>query len=799
MLKNYLTIAWRNLTKHKLYSAINIVGLSIGMAACVVIALFVYYERSFDRMHSKNIYRLNEVQKYPGMLSAQKVALSMFPMGPSLKNEFPEILNYTRVHWQDDFQMTFGEKRIYYKHTYYVDTSFLSIFDFPLVKGNRLEVLKKPNSAVLTESGAKKLFGSADPIGKTITHYSGDTVSFTVTGIMKDIPDNSQFQFEALFSFSSVFNPDWMNNWGGNWLNTYFELAPGTNVTAMTKKFPAYLKKHMAQGDQWKFYELFLLPLQDVHSNSADIGLDYLNYQKFDKNYTNIFVIIALIVLSIACINFMNLSTARSSERAKEVGIRKSIGAQRFQLGIQFLGETVLLSLIALMLATVLVFLVLPYIENLSQRNLQPLLFEHSGILLSILIGSILVGIVSGIYPAIYLSSFQPSKVLKGGAVTTNKKANFRNILVVGQFVSAIFLIISTIFVFRQLDFMQKKDPGFVRDHMITLTLDDITYRKYDLLKTQLSASPLVAGVTACRDQLGGHLDQTGVEFKGDGPTRQLSTTILMVDPDYMQVYKLKLAYGRDFSHEKQANGREYILNERLASELLKDNPKADMASLIGKQFGFDSLGRIVGIAKDFNFNSLHYKIETIFLYNQKEWGFGTLSVKVNGDKADQALALIQKVWQENFPGHPLQYQFLDDHFKEVYRTDSQITQMVGILAFLAILISCLGLFGLASYSAERRIKEIGVRKVLGASMTSIVALLSKHFVKLVIIANAIAWPLAWYSVNRWMQDYAYRLEMSWWVFVLSGVAALAIALITVSFLAMKAAAANPVESLRSE
>jgi putative ABC transport system permease protein len=800
MLKNYIVIAWRNLSKHKLYTTINIVGLAIGMAACVVITLFVFYERSFDRMHTKNIYRLNEVQKWPGMLSPQKVALSMFPMGPTLKEDFPEVKNYTRVNWNDDYQMTFGEKRIYFKHTYFVDTSFLSIFDFPLVKGNRLQVLQKPNSAVLTESAAAKLFGYADPIGKTITHYAGDTASFTVTGIIKDIPDNSQLQFDALFSFNSIYKPDWMNNWGGNWLNTYLELAPGTNVAAMTKKFPAYLKKHMTRdNDGWKGYELFLLPLQDVHSNSADIGLDYLNFQKFDKNYTNIFMIIALIVLSIACINFMNLSTARSSERAKEVGIRKSIGAQRFQLGLQFLGETILLSLIALILAAVFVFLVLPYIENLSQRNLKPIFLQHPAIIVSIFIGSIIVGIISGIYPAIYLSSFQPSKVLKGGAVSVSKKANFRNILVVGQFVSAIFLIIATIFVFRQLNYMQQKDPGYVRDNMITISLDDITYRKYDLLKTELSASPYVSGVTACRDQLGGHLDQTGVQFKGDGPKQQISTTILMVDPDYMNVYKMKLAYGRDFSHEKQANGTEYILNERLAHELLKDKPKTDIGTLIGKQFGFDSTGKIVGIAKDFNFNSLHYKIETIFLYNQKEWGFGTLSVKVNGDKARQAIALVEKVWQDNFPGHPLQYQFLDDHFKEVYRTDAQITQMVGILAFLAILISCLGLFGLASYSAERRIKEIGVRKVLGASMSSIVTLLSKHFIKLVLIANAIAWPLAWYTVNRWMEDYAYRLPMSWWVFILSGVTALAIALITVSFLAMKAAAANPVESLRTE
>ena len=296
MLKNYLTTAWRNLSKHKLYTSINIVGLAIGMAAVVVITLFVYYERSFDRMHAKNIYRLNEVQKWQGMLSPQKVALSMFPMGPTLKEDFPEVKNYTRVNWNDDYQMTFGEKRIYYKHTYFVDTAFLAIFDFPLLKRKPLQVLQKPNSAVLTESGARKLFGDTDPIGKTITHYAGDTSTFTVTGIIKDIPDNSQLQFEALFSFNTIYKPDWMKNWGGNWLNTYLELAPGTNIAAMTKKFPAYLKKHMTRSDEWKYYELFLLPLRDVHSNSADIGLDYLNYQKFDKNYTNIFMIIALIV-----------------------------------------------------------------------------------------------------------------------------------------------------------------------------------------------------------------------------------------------------------------------------------------------------------------------------------------------------------------------------------------------------------------------------------------------------------------------------------------------------------------------
>jgi len=799
MIKNYFTIAWRNLSKHKLYSAINIVGLAIGMAACIVIMLFVYYERSFDNMHAKNIYRLNEVQKFPGMVQSQKVALSMFPMGQTLKNEFPEVRNFTRIRWNNNYQITAGEKRIFLPQVFAVDTSFLSLFDFPLLKGNRQTVLLKPNSMVLTESTARKLFGTADPIGKTITHFAGDTMSFTVTGIIKDVPSNSQLQFDAISSFSTFFQPWMTDNWGGNWLNTYLELAPHTDVAAMEKKFPAYLKKHMKDGEGWKYYELFLLPFRDVHANTADIGLDYINYQKFDKSYTNIFGIIALIVLAIACINFMNLSTARSSERAREVGIRKSIGAQRFQLGLQFLGETILLAMIAFLLAIVLVFAAVPFIENLSDRNLRPLIWEHPGLIAAMISGTIGVGLISGLYPAIYLSSFQPSKVLKGATISGNKKVNFRNILVVGQFVSAIFLIIATVFVFRQLNYMQHKDPGFIRDEVVTIPLDQISFKKYDLLKEELSASPLVSGVTASQDQLGSHLDQSGVEFRGDGPLRQLAVTQLIVDPDYLNLYQLKLAYGRNFSHEKQANGKEFIVNESLAKELLKDNPKAPLGSLIGKHFGFDSVGSIIGIARDFNFNSMHYKIETMFLVNQKEWGFNTMSVKINGRKTAEALAFIQSTWKNLYPDHPFGYQFLDDHFKEVYRTDAQITQMVGILAFLAILISCLGLFGLASYSAERRIKEIGVRKVLGASMASIVALLSRHFIKLVLIANAIAWPIAWLSISRWMQDYAYRVSISWWVFLLSGLLALIIALATVSLLAMKAAGANPVESLRTE
>lgn len=799
MLKNYFTSAWRNLQKNKAFAAINIAGLAIGMAVCIIILLFVFYERSFDNLHTKNIYRLNEVQKFEGMVASQKVALSMFPIGPTLKKEFPEITNFTRVRWTDKYQMTYGEKRIFFPQTYFVDSTFLQLFDFKLLKGDRKTVLQKPNSAVLTETGAEKIFGKEDPIGKTVTHYAGDTISFVVTGILEDIPENSQMQFDALFSFNSIYQPDWMNNWGGNWLNTYFELGPHANVAALEKKFPAFLKKYMAEGDNWKNYELFLLPIREVHSGATDIGLDYINHLKFDRKYTNIFFAIALVVMIIACINFMNLSTARSAERAREVGIRKSVGAYRWQLSLQFISESVILSGIALVFAMLIVKLLLPFVNNLSQRDLQLPLFSSWWVLFFIVAGTLLTGIISGLYPAAYLASFQPVKVLKGSVQTGKNKSLLRNVLVVTQFSSAIFLMIATIFAVRQLRYMQTRDPGFARDHVVTLPLDRVTFRKYDVLKQELSKSNYIRGVTASQDVLGSHLDQSGITFTGDGPRRELTSTRLIVDPGYLTLYKIPLLLGRNFSSEPPANGREYIINESLAKELLKDSSQKPMEFLLGKQFGFDSAGIIIGVAKDFNFNSLHHKIETMFMYNQKEWGFSNLSVKIDGSKQKEAIGFIQSVWEKNFPEHPFEYEFLDEHFAEVYRADTQVNTIVGVLTGLAIIISCLGLFGLASYSAERRVKEVGIRKVLGASVENIATMLSKDFLKYVLIAALIAWPVAWFGISRWLQDYAYRISITWWVFLAVVLIAMFIALITISFQAVKAAIANPVKSLRTE
>ncbi len=456
-----------------------------------------------------------------------------------------------------------------------------------------------------------------------------------------------------------------------------------------------------------------------------------------------------------------------------------------------------MLSLIALILAIGLVKLFLPYASQFSGRELSlPII---SWAVFYLVTGAILLGIISGIYPSIYLSSFKPVHVLKGTFQSGKNKSSLRNILVITQFTSAVFLIIATFFAVRQLGYMRRKDPGFSRDQVVTIPFSGRTDKKFDVLKQDLLANSLINGVTGAQDVLGSHLDQSGVVYFGDGPARHLTSTRLIVDPDYLKMYKIPVVLGRDFSNAKTANGKEYIVNESLAKELLKDNPKSPLSSVIGKHFGFDSAGTIVGVAKDFNFNTLHYKVETMFLYNQKDWGFSNMSVKINGSKSKEALAVIQSVWEKNLPGEPFEYQFLDDHFAEIYRADAQVSKIVGVLAGFAIFISCLGLFGLASYSAERRVKEIGIRKVLGSSIQGIVSLLSKDFLKLVLIANLIAWPLAWIAIFKWLQDFAYRIPISWWVFVATGMIALLIALITVSFQAIKAAVANPVKSLRTE
>lgn len=799
MLKNYLKIALRNIWKNKVFSAINMIGLSVGMAACIVIMLFVFYERSFDRMHSKNIYRLDEVQKFEGMVAPQKVALSMYPMGPSLKSEYPEVKNFTRIRPFKKVELTYDDKKVTLSEALWADPSFFEIFDYKLIQGRRGDVLKELNTVVLSQKSAERIFGESNPIGKSVVRYDRDTLTFKVTGIMENVPSNSHLRFEALFSFKTNDRPENMQNWGSNWLVTYLELGQDVNPADFQKKFPAFLKKHMKQ-DGWKFYELFLQPLADVHAKSMDVTHDYINAQKFDRTYTYIFSIIAVIVLVIACVNFMNLSTARSMGRAKEVGLRKAIGAQRIQLAGQFIGESVLLSFISLVLAVIQVKLVLPSIAEFSQRELDFAIFTNPLLLLTILSGTILIGIFSGLYPAAFLSSFEPIRVLKG--TLRIGKSSFRSALVIAQFTAAVFLIIATGFAVKQLQFMQEKDPGFAKEQVIIIPLNFRSEPKYQSLKQEFLSGSFVEFVTGSHQRLGNNFHQAGITYRGGGPDKKITSSQVVVDPDYLSLYKIKIIAGRNFKDEVADNGKTFIVNESLAKELVKDQPDLPIQSVVGKRFGFqgmDSLGTIVGVAKDFNFNSLHNKIETLCIFNQKDWGYSEMSVRIKGKDMKQALASMQTIWEKQVPGQDFDYTFLDEDFGRLYEADRQVIDIVGILAGLAIFVSCLGLFGLASYSAERRIKEIGVRKVLGASVAGIVGLLSKDFMKLVFVSIVIASPLAWWAVHQWLQDFAYRIEIQWWVFVLAAILAIAVALLTISFQSIKAALTDPVKSLRSE
>ncbi|MCC6372452.1 MAG: ABC transporter permease, partial [Bacteroidia bacterium] len=618
MIKNYLKLAIRNLLKNKIFTLINVIGLSLGIAVCISILLFVQFEKSFDTQHSKNIYRLDEVQSPEGMAASQKVALSMYPMASTLKSDFPEVKNYVRLHPYEMAGLAYNNKKVFFDNVFWSDPSFFQIFDYKLLRGNPTTVLTEPNSVVLTHESAAKLFGNEDPIGKLVTtHNRRDILLFKVTGVMENIAKNSHLQFNGLYSLNTLITPNdtnnWRGTWGGNWLITYLELADNTNIKQLEAKFPAYLKKYMGD-DIIKSYQLFLQPLKEVHSTSGEITHDYHNFQKFDKSYTNIFLTIGIIVLLIAGINFVNLSTAKSGNRAKEVGVRKSIGAQRSQLTFQFLIESTLVSFTAMLIALALVKLFLPLLNTLSGHELEFSVFKQPLLFLFIITGTFLIGLLSGVYPALYLSSLNAVKVLKGISLQGSGKSFSRNTLVVGQFACAAFLIITTIFVIQQLNFMRSKDAGFNKDEVVIISG---AYRSYAKLKTALEQCPLVKGVTGSSQSLGNNLHQTGFMFKGNGPQRELASSHVFVDKDFVSLYQIKFLAGKDFT--KEGSGREYIINETMAKELLKDEPKSKYESLIGKTYwcGEDSTGIIVGITTDFNFNTLHTKIETLTLVNQ--------------------------------------------------------------------------------------------------------------------------------------------------------------------------------------
>lgn len=799
MIRNYFLITLRNIRQSPLYAFINVFSLAIGLAACIAIFLFIRDERSFDAFHAKknNLYRLDEVQNFPGT-NLQNVALSMPGMGPNLQREYPEVMSYARFMCRPKQLMVKDDRRFLLPFVATVDSTFLDLFDFKVLHGDRATALDLPHSAMLTETTALKFFDSAEKaIGNSIT-FRGE--EFKVTGILADVPENSHMQFDALVSMTTITsqNKGFDDQWGGNFLNTYLLMHPETDIAQFEEKMPAFLRRHMDNPDINKFYVLFLQRLDEVHLGSTDIEHDYNNYRKFNGEYLGIFSIVGVLIIIIASLNFMNLTTARASHRWKEIGIRKSAGAKKMQLFTQFVFESIVLAVLALLLSLVIAAIAIPFVNLIIERRLSilSLLLDVPGVLY-LTIGTVLLGLATGIYPAFYMSSFSTSRVLKGGTSGSGRRSVFRNAFVVVQFGLAVAMIVSTLIVAQQLSFMENSDLGFNREQMMLVDMDREANDKFEVLRTELKRSPLILGVTASGQRLGENFHQSGFKVKSDTGVFNITPSNVNVDYEYLDVYGIQLKEGRKFSKDIPTDkDMAFIINETFAREL-------GLRETVGTPAGHgwyhnDSLGTIIGVVKDFNFNSLHYKVNTLQLSVHPGWGYDEMSVKIDGSRAEEAIAFVKSVWDEHIT-YPFDYSFLDEHFERLYRSDRQMSRVVTVMAGLAILISCMGLFGLAAINTARKTKEIGIRKVLGASEAQITVLLSRNFTLLIAISFVIASPVTYWLLARWLEGFAYRIEISPVYFVVGGVLALMIALITISYHTVRSARANPVESLRYE
>ncbi|MEL6558845.1 MAG: FtsX-like permease family protein [Bacteroidota bacterium] len=796
MVKNYLKSAWRNLVKHRGFSAINIFSLSIGMSACLIIFLFVKDERSFDAMHQKNIYRLCEIQSYPGT-NTQNVALSTPGMGPTIIEEFPEVQAYTRINPIGSQLVDTKGKKLKVDQGAAVDSTFFEIFDYPLVNGDRNTLLDGVNDAVLTESLAMNMYNDTNVIGESFI-LDGNT--YVVRGVMEDFPENSHIQYDLLISLSTIIQnrPDFNSYFGSNFVNTYLVINENANIKDMATRFPDYLVKASGNENYSDFMQIFLQPLNEVHLASTDIEHDYQNYRKFNGEYLGAFLLVGLFILLIASVNFMNLTTARASNRAKEIGVRKTIGALKKQLFYQFILESVMLSIMALAIAITLTIISLPLLNNLIDRELDLANMLMDPMISAVILSTtVLIGVLAGVYPALYLSSFKPVIILKGFK-TFEKKSIFRSSLVVLQFSLALGMIVSTLVVVQQLRYMKNKDIGFNKDHILLVELNSEASGKYRQIKEELQKRSNILGVTASGQRLGNNFHQWGFKAKVDTAIVGITPSNVHVDYNYLDVYDIKLKSGRKFSEDFTTdNGLAFIVNEAFAEELGFDEP-------LGQKVGHgwypdDSLGTIIGVTENFNFNSLHFKVNTLSMVVHEDWNYSEMSVKVNGANIQTAIAEVEDVYNQFVVDYPIEYEFLDKHFEELYKSDQQMSSVITIVAILSIIIGCMGLFGLASISIKRRIKEVGIRKVMGASGQQLMYLLSRNFALMILISFLIATPFTYIFMSGWLESFAFRTQINPLLFVGGGIMSLVIALATVSYHVLKAINANPVKALKYE
>ncbi|WP_286857133.1 MULTISPECIES: ABC transporter permease [Sphingobacterium] len=805
MIQNYIKIAWRNILKNRGYATINIIGLAIGLACCLLIVIYVQHELSYDKYHlnKDRIYRVVHDYKEVGSTSQQQI-WGNAPIGEALKADFPEIDKIVQFSGQTSILLKQGENRFQEENVFFMDSTAFDVFSWKVLAGNPHTALKNAYSVVLTESTAKKYFGNQNPIGKTIegglAAGRADAGLYTVTAVMADVPANSHFTFDALLSMSTFrkARPDVFEKEGWGYVDfyTYFLASKDFDPVKFNQKIPDFLKRHIpVQENANSRYNFHLEPMLQAYMHStAD------RQPGATGSYQNlyIFTIIGGFILLIACVNFMNLATSRSMERAKEVGVRKAIGANKSNLILQFMSESLALVFFSGLLAIVLVLAFLPFLEAFSGKHLTYSSLMNGTTWSIFLLATTVTGLLAASYPALILASFQPIKVLKGAFSSSKGGTLLRRGLVVFQFCLSIALIAGTVIVFSQLNQLQQQDLGFQKAQrlIIDYNFDEKVNNNLEAIKNTLAKDKDVQSVTASRTVPGAFFPNAGTEIMStDGKMTDFAPSLYEVDIDFIPNMGIKMVAGRAYSRDFPADtAHSLVINESAAKLWGYSNPQ----DIIGKQFRqWGKEGTVIGVVKDFNYLSLHRKIEPLTL--RLEPG-SSRYLAVNLQHVNQqTIDRIGKLWAELAPHRPFLYSFLDDNFNRQYEADYNFRRLFTAFSSLALFIACLGLLGLVTYTAQQRTKEIGVRKVLGASIYNLVLLLSSDFIRLLVIAICIATPLSWIAMNKWLDNFAYHIEPKWWMFAFAGLSAVFIALITVSYQTFKAAKANPVDSLRDE
>ncbi len=781
--------------KNKGFSFINIVDLSIGLTASFLIFLYVKFESSYDDFNSKanRIYRLVADVKTPSNI--MHLSATSAPMAINIRKNFPEVESAVRIRY-GSFLVRKGEVKFQEQNSIMADSTLFNIFDFPLLYGNKKTALTEPMSIVLSETASRKYFGNKNPVGQTVL-LTDANINSVITGVMKDIPENSQIKADMIVSMSSQeqLSHQSSDSLDSHWtrlnLTTYLLLKPEVNPKTIQTKFPEFINKYTSGQlrNTQTSYSLFLEPLRNVYLHSTRDGNTAGNI-----NNVYIFSIVAIFILFIACINFVNLTTARAAERAKEVGVRKISGAGKFQLVWQFIGESLMLCLIALVITAILSSFLIPRFNQLAGKTVSTEFFADFNNVLLLLLTSVCIGFIAGIYPALVLSSYKPITVLKGRFITGTRGIVLRKGLVIAQFTISIALIISTIIVYKQLQFMRDQDLGFNKDQMVIINTNGDKNRV--AFKESLLSIPGVLGTSFSNSIPGNNNPVANSKVENStGDMQQASLDIYFVDLDFMNQYEMKIVAGRGFSKQLATDSTDaMVINESAAKLLGYKSPQ----QAIGKKFDqWGTLGEIIGVVKDFHYLGLQKEIPPLSI--RIESRDPMLSIKLSSHHMPSTIKAIESKWNQIIPNRPFDYSFLDEDFNKQYSAEDRFGSLFLDFAVLAIFIACLGLLGLTSYSTIQRTKEIGVRKVIGASISNIVTLLSAGFMKLVMVALVIASPLAWWAINKWLEGFAYRTDVSWWVFLTAGLMAIFIALITVSFQSIRAAIANPVKSLRAE